>query len=448
MRPNDLLRMAWGQISRRKVVTLLCMIGLSVGCAAIILAISISSSAQAQSIAEMNRTYKMDEITVSAKTVGGRNSGSAFDRGAMTMQKLDVIKRLPHVTAVLPQVNVPLLEMYTMEDKSVDVQVIGTDLTMLSRFGYAFAEGGVSTMPDTVVANYGASFGLMDPKTKKDLIEKLSSDPYNDELYMKYDELGRKHTKLFQQQIHFRQTMNINNANVVKSSLPLRIRGVLQVKDGSSEEYSIYDKQLYVSLDTAILLKERFGDNSGTVAKLKLDSLTVKVEDKRYVAQVERLIGKLYLNTQSNLFQEKVIQEKFATFKKTTLGIGIFILMLASLSIFVAMTMSTHQRRRQIGVMKILGANLWQIRQLFVGEAAVLGLMGGIAGIAIAYLAVAGLNRAVATGLLTLNVKEVSISLSVLPVGIGFALLTGIFTGIYPAISASRTNALEVIKNG
>jgi len=180
-----------------------------------------------------------------------------------------------------------------------------------------------------------------------------------------------------------------------------------------------------------------------------LNSALVKVEDKRYVSQVEEQIKKLTLNTQSNLFQEEAMAGQLAMYQKAALGIGGFIMLLASLSIIVAMIMSTHQRRKQIGVMKVLGANLWQIRQMFITEAAMLGLMGGIAGVGIAFAALDGVNSLLASqmadqmnGPMTVVIQQ-----SALPLGIVFAVLVGIVSGIYPAISASRTNALTVIKS-
>ncbi|ANY69327.1 hypothetical protein BBD42_24710 [Paenibacillus sp. BIHB 4019] len=455
MNLSDLVRMSWGQIVRRKVVTLLCMIGLSVGCAAIIMAISIGQSTQAYSEAEMNRNYKMDEITVTSDSTGGRGagqgsaqSGQGFERGALTMQKLDVIRRMAHVTAVSPLLKLSYMEMLTLDGKSVSVEVIGTDIESLAPFGYKFAKGGVFGTPGSVVVNHGAMFGLADQKTLKEMNEKLQKDPYNEQLYALFETLGNQQTELYQQQIHFRSGEATASPVKQKVSTPLRVSGVLQVKDGESEEYAVYDKAVYVSIETARMLQEQLGIGDTAKSRTKLDTVMVKVESKAYVAQVEEQLKKLYLNTQSNLFQEEMIQQKFATYKKIALGIGVFILLLASLSIFVAMTMSTHQRRRQIGVMKILGANLWQIRQIFLTEAAALGLMGGAAGMTISYLVVWGVNKFIASGTLGLGPLVVDIPLNALPVGVAFAVMTGILSGIYPAISASRTNALEVIKNG
>ncbi|MHA7964163.1 ABC transporter permease [Paenibacillus sp. CAU 1782] len=454
MRIFDLLKMSWGQIIRRKIVTLLCMIGLSVGCAAIIMAISISTSAQNFSQQQLNSEYKMDEITVQPNSIGGggqnpSQTGKSFDRGALTLQKLDVIKRLAHVKAVFPTMRLGNVEMIGTDGKVSNVEVIGTDLSALSEFGFKYAQGGASALLGTGIANYGASFGMVDAQVMKDLYEKLNQDPYNDEIYLQFDELSREPAELFQRQVNFR-TGNVAtgaNSSTYKVSTPLRISGQLQVKDGASQEYSIYEKTIYVSMETASMLRSQLGLGQSE-SLVKYDSVTVRVEDKKYTPQVEEQVKKLFLTTQSNLYQEEMIQQKFAQYRKIALGIGTFILMLASLSIFVAMTMSTHQRRRQIGVMKILGANLWQIRQLFMTEAAVLGLMGGATGLLVSTLILWGANNAIAKGLLNIGPQSIEIPPLALLAGVIFALITGIVSGIYPAISASRTNALEVIKNG
>lgn len=173
------------------------------------------------------------------------------------------------------------------------------------------------------------------------------------------------------------------------------------------------------------------------------NSVTVKVDDVDNIKQVEQMIQKLSLTTSNNLYQMDMLKEQFDTIKMAALGIGVFILVIASISIIVAMTMSTHQRRRQIGIMKVLGANMGQIRNMFITEAALLGLLGGLLGVLFSYLIVYGLNRLVGTAGDGIHfiIPETN-----LPIGLVFAIMTGVLSGIYPAISASRTDALTAIK--
>lgn len=452
MRILDILRMAWGQIIRRKIVTLLCMIGLSIGSAAMIIALSIGQSVQTHTEKTLNENYKMDEVTVTPNegiTASGKKSTtSTFDRGALTAEKIRIIRNLPHVSAVSPQLKLDYVDMVLADGRSSYVEVIGTELETLSGFGNKYAQGSGSGNGRTAVANFGSMFGIMDQKEIQKMMEQLNNDPYNNDLMQKFMELSTKQDELLSQTIQFRNE-DYNTPGKVKLSGSLRVTGELAKPSNMSDESAQYDKKIYVPIDTAMALQSELGLQNDSSKTNRYNSAMVKVEDKRYVAQVEDQIKRLTLNTQSNLFQEEAMKGQLAMYQKAAIGIGGFIMVLASLSIIVAMIMSTHQRRKQIGVMKVLGANLWQIRNMFITEAAMLGLFGGIIGVLIAFASIGGVNSLLASqmadsqnGPMTIVIQQ-----SALPMGIGFAVLVGIVSGIYPAISASRTNALSVIKS-
>ncbi len=141
-----------------------------------------------------------------------------------------------------------------------------------------------------------------------------------------------------------------------------------------------------------MLRKELFPKNESENKAGTYNSVKVKVDAEEHVKQVEDQLKKLSVNTQSNLLQKERLEEQFSIFKAVAVGAGVFILIIASISIIVAMTMSTYQRRRQIGIMKVLGANLAQIRNMFIVEAALLGLLGGLLGILFSYWIVWGIN--------------------------------------------------------
>jgi ABC-type lipoprotein release transport system permease subunit len=446
--------MAWGQIIRRKMVTLLCMIGLSIGSAAMIIALSVGQSVQTYSENTLNANYKMDEITISPnegiKTGNGSGGGQTkFERGALTMEKIRIIQRLPHVVAVAPMLKLDMLDMVLPDGRSTYVEVIGTEMQTLHGFGFRYAQGNGAGNGRIAVVNYGATYGFIDQKVTQKLFDQLNADPYNNDLLQQYNEMMGKQDQLMQQRVVFRY-QDFSNASKTKMSGSIRVSGEL-IKPSAMDDMSAQgDKKVYIPLDTARALQDELGLQQADGSALqRLNSALVKVDNKSHVAQVEEQIQKLTLNTQSNLFQEEAMAGQLAMYQKAAIGIGGFIMVLASLSIIVAMIMSTHQRRKQIGVMKVLGANLWQIRQMFIAEAAMLGLMGGVAGVGIAYAALDGVNRLLASQMAdqTGGPMTVIIQQSALPLGIVFAVLVGVVSGIYPAISASRTNALSVIKS-
>ncbi|MBB6023415.1 ABC-type lipoprotein release transport system permease subunit [Paenibacillus sp. JGP012] len=454
MKIRDVVRMAWGQIIRRKMVTLLCMIGLSIGSAAMIIALSVGQSVQTYSENTLNANYKMDEITISPnegiKTGNGSGGGQTkFERGALTMEKIRIIQRLPHVVAVAPMLKLDMLDMVLPDGRSTYVEVIGTEMQTLNGFGYRYSQGNGAGNGRIAVVNYGATYGFIDQKVTQKLFDQLNAEPYNNDLLQQYNEMMSKQDQLMQQRVVFRY-QDFSNASKTKTSGSIRVSGEL-IKPSTMDDMSAQgDKKVYIPLDTARALQDELGlQQADSSALQRLNSALVKVDNKSHVAQVEEQIKKLTLNTQSNLFQEEAMAGQLAMYQKAAIGIGGFIMVLASLSIIVAMIMSTHQRRKQIGVMKVLGANLWQIRQMFIAEAAMLGLMGGVAGVGIAYAALDGVNRLLASQMAdqTGGPMTVIIQQSALPLGIVFAVLVGVVSGIYPAISASRTNALSVIKS-
>ncbi|MGO4544823.1 ABC transporter permease [Paenibacillus sp. 2TAB23] len=448
MRISDVTRLSWDQVKRRRVVTALCAAGISIGCAAIIVAMSIGESAQLYIEKQMNSYLNMDEITVTANSgpqSGGTASEAAIEssmQGSLTEQKLNIMKQMQHVAAASPYQQLNYMEMLTLDGMSSQYQteVIGTDLEMLTAFGNNFIQGGPSNMEDAIVLNYGATLGLIEEETKAKLQEQLTADPYNEAVIQQYENTGKMPSVMYQKQIQFRY----ETPDGPVFSRPLRVIGVLKKPSGSSDAQLMYNKKGYVSLQTAAVLKKELmlAENDNETYQ----SIIVKVENQSKLEQVEKQIQKLLVTTQTNLYQKERLANEFKIIKAAALGIGVFILIIASISIVVAMTMSTYQRRRQIGIMKVLGANLGQIRNMFIVEAALLGLLGGLLGVLFSYWIVWGINGLIHHLSDEQDAVIIFIPLLTIPIGMAFALATGILSGIYPAITASRTDALTAIK--
>ncbi|OMD28670.1 ABC transporter permease [Paenibacillus odorifer] len=436
------------------------MAGISIGCAAIIVALSIGDSAQSYTEREINRNFKMDEITVSPNggipSQGGGSGGSGssaanekLDPGRLTAQKLEIIKGLRHVTAAAPFQELGYIQMLTIDNKITDVQLIGTDLRLLTKYDKKFKQGGASDLVGMAVLNYGATVGLIDNETRQRLFEQLSTDPYNNKLMEQYNSLSMLPTDMYKQQVQLQSFDPASQTGGMLVSSPIQVVGILDNPSGTNENMAMYDKKIYVSLETGERLVEQMKLSSGTAGQKGVyNSAIVKVDSAENIVELEKLIQKLTLTTSTNLYQKEALADTFSMVKKAALGVGVFILIIASISIIVAMTMSTHQRRRQIGIMKVLGANMGQIRNMFITEAALLGMLGGLLGIVFSYLIVLGINKLIGTssGMGGGEPLVIYIPLMTLPVGIAFAVMTGVLSGIYPAISASRTNALTAIK--
>lgn len=461
MKIRDISRMAWEQVKRRKVVTGLCMTGISIGCAAIIVALSVGQSAQVYVTEQVNQSFKMDEIMVSpgggipSNGKGGSGGGGSgevnenLDPGKLTDQKLKIIQGLNHVKAASPFQEAGYLQLVTIDNKIADVRIIVADLQMLTEYDHKFKQGGANGQPGTIVLNYGATLGLIDLETRQKLYESMGNDPFNQDIQEQYRKLSVQPSELYRKQIQIQAQDYSTTTPATKLSSPLQVGGILEGPKGIDDMQASYDKIMYISPETAAQLSKELVFDNSTTSVLNLpeegsyNAVTVKVDDVANIKSVEQMIQKLSLNAQDNLFQQEMLKEQFDMIKMAALGIGVFILIIASISIIVAMTMSTHQRRRQIGIMKVLGANMGQIRNMFITEAALLGLLGGLLGVLFSYLIVMGLNKLVGSAGDGMNFFIPPMNL---PIGISFAIMTGVLSGIYPAISASRTDALTAIK--
>lgn len=133
-------------------------------------------------------------------------------------------------------------------------------------------------------------------------------------------------------------------------------------------------------------------------------------------------------------------------------GIGAVAFLVAAIGISNTMVMSTYERTREIGIMKVLGCKLSDIMTLFLTEAAIIGFAGGLTGILLSLGLSAVMNALSDSGVLSMFSMGEGIPISVIPIwliigGIGFSTLVGVLSGFYPALRATRLSALDAIKN-
>lgn len=451
MRLRDYLVIGWDQLRRRKVVTLLCVMGIAIGSASIVVALAFGESITHYSTQQMSRYLKTDEITIMNQS-GGQTSDQSrsVNEYGISQQKINLIRTLPHVKSVAGYSELGSMEFIVDNTKSGRLNIVATDLQTLPDFGMEFGQGALSDQANTIVLTYPATVDLRDTRaTQTDSRQRIQPDGRSVR-----DLTPPISYPLYKKQLRLLQSVQQVDGTVKKFEYSVRVVAIVKRPDSMDNDSVRYSQKLaYISPALASQMRQ---DRQSILRSSEADSsyedygqVKVKVDSVNAVADTEKLIKLLKLNTMTNLSQQESLSKEFAIVRIIFGGAGLFILFVASISIVVAMTMSTHQRRRQIGIMKVLGANLGQIRNMFVCESALLGVLGGIAGICIAYWVIWGINILVIqlSGTRPGQDPEILfISLWILPLGLFFALLTGILSGILPAIKASRTDALTAIK--
>jgi ABC-type antimicrobial peptide transport system permease subunit len=131
-------------------------------------------------------------------------------------------------------------------------------------------------------------------------------------------------------------------------------------------------------------------------------------------------------------------------------SVGALALLVASIGIANTMIMAVYERTREIGILKAVGAAPGQIRALFVVEASLIGLLGGVVGTIVGWLLGKGLNVLI---LEILRWQEVPVQGTFFVVSwwlvlaaLAFATLVGLLAGLYPAARAARLAPLDALR--
>lgn len=140
---------------------------------------------------------------------------------------------------------------------------------------------------------------------------------------------------------------------------------------------------------------------------------------------------------------EQLVKEPLEIFNYLIYTVALIALVVGSLSIINTMTMSVTERTREIGIRKAIGATRRHVLRQFVAEAAVIGLIGGLLGLALGAMAVYSTNASGAMG-----TSELFLLTPRLAVGsVAFSLVLGVLAGLYPAWHASRLNPVEALRH-
>jgi len=178
-------------------------------------------------------------------------------------------------------------------------------------------------------------------------------------------------------------------------------------------------------------------------------ALTVRVRSPKDVPQIEAEIKKLGFSTFSLLDATKSLRLVFTVFDLFLGLFGSLALTVASLGIINTLVMAILERRREIGILKALGATDRDVRSLFFAEAGAMGLFGGIFGVALGWLIGSALTWGTTIYLRRQDLPGVKISYVPwwLALGaVGFAIVVSLVAGLYPASRAARLSPVDALR--
>lgn len=408
-----LLRLALGSLMERKVRSLLTMLGIIIGVAAVYAMLAIGNGARDE-IMDSLGGINARSISLSPNWTRGRASTSRPYR-RFTESDVAQMRDIPGVEAVSGQVNA-----------SQPVVVPGTDITAEIR----------GTDSDHLVANdMSLSVGRM-------------LDPSDLEFSRTVAVLGSSAADSL-----FGDSYAVG-ATIVIKRVQFEVIGVLDEYEPSW--FRGNDPNNFIVIPRSTMRSRIVGDD--WLVRKKVDSIQIVGEDSEALTLIEQEVDSI-LRRSRNLSLADAPDFRIFNFsanrQQAAQGQRIFTILLASMgtiSLIVGgvgvmniMLVSVTERTREIGLRMSVGARGGDILRQFLVEALVLCAIGGMIGLAIGYGASEFAESASNVGNDAL--LKIRHSVSTATLAFGSALVTGVLFGFLPARRASRLNPVEALRH-
>jgi putative ABC transport system permease protein len=178
-------------------------------------------------------------------------------------------------------------------------------------------------------------------------------------------------------------------------------------------------------------------------------AVSVRVKDPSAVPAVEAAIHKMGFSAFSIVDEAHNLRQFFAVLD-VFLGIfGSLALAVASIGIVNTLVMAILERRREIGIMKALGASDGDLRVLFFAEAGAMGVLGGVIGVTLGWLIGRAINFGTNIYLGRQNLPHAQIwfvPVWLVVAAISFSVIVSLLAGLYPAARAARLDPVQALR--
>ena len=446
MNNRDLISLAFRNLLRRKTRTILAVVGVIVGTCAIIVMLSIGFGLSASFQEQIESYGNLHLVDVYGGGGGmmyqGGNAGQEKD-GVLDDKAIASMEKIKGVDAVSPKIQEYL--SFGIGKYIAQASVVGMRPEVMQKFGYELQDGRLLEAGDKFAVVFGNQVPSWFYNPKKTWGSSWGGEAQVDVITNKLiitadDNYGQKTQQ--------RQSGDEEKINYKE----YKAKGVGILANPNDD--SAYD--VYMSLDSLKTIKEE-------AAKARKETLPrdnsyeaamVYVGDINDVEDVSNKIRDMGFQTSSLNDWLESMQETARMIQGILGGIGAISLLVAALGITNTMIMSIYERTKEIGIMKVIGANLGDIRRMFLLEAGMIGFLGGTIGLIVSFI-LSLLMNTVLSGIMSVMLGTVGgggSTVSIIPwwVAVGslvFSTAIGIIAGYSPARRAMHLSALESLRN-
>lgn len=480
MKISDQISLSVSNLSRRKGRTALTIIGVIIGTCAVIVMISLGI---AQNAATDAMLQSWGDLTMIEVYSGGISySSDTGEQVSLNQEAVEAFRGLEHVIAASPyeqdyEMNVSITAgRNNRYENTGSYNLFGIDPEAMPLLGNELESGswptdGTTYGKDVIPVVVGPYFAYNFQDTRRSVNSTKRYRWYGEtdsfgNLLDPYVDVSRDDLTL---------TLNDGEESGGKSvSYKIKVVGVLKE---DSKNYQLQYGMIMRLSDMQMLKTQnaKLNKTGYNVKTSTYNTVYVKVDDMNNVDGVSEIIkDEMGFSVYSMSDERKSMQQQVARQQLMLGGLAAISLFVAALNIANTMTMAIYERRREIGVMKVLGCELGSIRRMFLLESGMIGFIGGVIGAALSYLVsfvlnnitviVYGLTNALQSiGIhVSLDVSSLisgsysyytdSTTISTIPpwlvlAALAFAVVIGLASGLAPADRAVKISALEAIRN-
>jgi putative ABC transport system permease protein len=461
VKPGDLGELALRNLREALLRNSLTTLGVAVGVASLVAMLSLGVGLQELASKRLANSGLFDTVLVTSRRNLRDFNRSSAEKSAPPQKAppLDEdvrkeMEHLPNVVEVYPQIRFPTEVRYNGNPYST--VVVGVPASARGNGAYDGMQGSFFSSPTSDEAILQIEFAKDLSNQPSALIAK--------ELIVRYVErqplapqsapADPPSTK----KVDGSAAASANDAvsegfSIVPREKKFRIVGIIETEPAAGFG-GFGNGRLFIPLDVATALRAaQVTDLRDAVrassGKTSYANLTVRAKSPSQVEAIESSIKNMGFSTFSLLDATRNLRLFFTIFDLLLAIFGSLALSVATLGIINTLVMAILERRREIGILKALGAADRDVKQLFFVEAGVMGLLGGVLGAGMGWL----IGKAVTWGtnlyLQRQNLPPAhvfSVPWWLVLSAIAFAVVVSLAAGLYPATRAARLNPVEALR--
>lgn len=457
MKIRDRLEMALRNLVRRKSRTILTILSVVIGASSIILMIAFALGINQQQKDMIDSFGGLSSIQILTEGNGGT---AKIDQATITK-----LKNIEGVKAVVPSKSF-YSEILVKNDEDIkisgEIQVVPDDvIENISKDMMEWGDRISKADDDKIILGSQLSAG----KTVKESYG-FSQEPIEDFDFKTHEYILRLgYKEMDDDGVNFTNENEENGeeGKVDYLDIPVQVAGKMNSKAFINPWASVINESFYKKLKkedkklTNSQLNQNFDPDGKPIeeksnGEIGYDNLKVVVEDVEELATVEENIRKAGFETQSEAGSAEEIKKSNMVVTMILGGIGSIAFIVSAIGIINTMLMSIYERQKEIGVMKVIGASVDDVRSMFLIESGFIGFFGGIVGLIISLLVGLVINSLALNSGFFGSMNGESSKIILIPiwlslVGVGFSSMVGVLAGYIPARRATKLSAIEALRS-